>query len=171
MKLKRSLKSRVFVTLLGLFSQAREVLAIEFEQLGKAVAGALGTTKAFKKTIPSGKGKVDVFYDKGAGGKATKYAFIEKGIYEPNCTHTWVIGIDAKTQKVDQVRVVEFSCQHAYPTRSASYLDQYKGKGPADVKKLDSDVITIAKATGSSRLTTDAVKRSIQNAVRLKGKL
>ena len=167
----KSIKNWVLLSLIGLLSQAREALAVEFEQLGKAVAGVLGTTKAFKKTIPSGKGKVDVFYDKGADGKATKFAFIEKGIYEPNCTHTWVIGVDAKTNKVGEIRVVEFSCQHAYPTRAGSYLDQYKGKGPADVKKLDSDVMVIAKATGSSKLTTDAVKRSIVNAQRLKGKL
>jgi hypothetical protein len=158
-------------SLIGLISQAREAFAVEFEQLGKAVAGVLGTTKAFKKTIPSGKDKVDVFYAKDGSGKASKYAFIEKGIYEPNCTHTWVIGVDARTNKVEEIRVVEFSCQHAYPTRAGSYLDQYKGKGPADVKKLDSDIMTIAKATGSSKLTTDAVKRSIINAQRLKGKL
>lgn len=171
MKRNDWLKGGVFISMVAFFVEAKEAVAVEFEQLGKAVAGVLGTTKAFKKTIPSGKTKVDVFYSKDAAGKANKYAFIEKGIYEPNCTHTWVIGVDAATNKVDSIRVVEFSCQHAYPTRAASFLDQYKGKGPADAKKLDSDVMNIAKATGSCMLTTDAVKRSITNAQRLKGKI
>lgn len=146
--------------------------AAEFESLGKAVAGALGTTKAFKKSVKSVGGKaVDVFYSKAPSGAPLNYAFVEKGVYEPNCTHTWVIGIDAKTSKVSQIRVVEMSCPHAYPTKAGNFLDQFKGKGPADVAKLDSQIIPIAKATGSCNLTTAAVKRSIVTASKLAGKI
>ena len=98
-------------------------------------------------------------------------AFIQKGIYEPNCTHTWAIGIDPKTGKVTQVRVIEMSCPHAFPTKADSFLDQFKGKGPADAATLDSSIATIAKATGSCKLATDAVKRSIVDFNQVKGQI
>lgn len=145
--------------------------ATEFEPLGKSVATALGTTKAFKKSFAFEGKPLDVFYAKGANGKATKYAFVQKGIYAPNCTHTWIVGVDAATGKVSQVRVVEMSCPHAYPTKSESFLGQFKGKGFADAAKLKSDVTPIAKATGTSNLAIDAVRKSLVAASKLKGKL
>lgn len=145
--------------------------AAEFEPLGKAVAAVLGTKSAYQMSIPVD-GKVPKgFYAKDAGGKATKLAFVQNGVYEPNCTHTWVVGVDAVTGKVSEVRVVEMSCPHAYPTKTESFLGQYKGKGPADAQKLKSDVVPIAKATGSANLTTDAVRKSIVTASKLKGKI
>lgn len=167
--MKPSLKE--VIPALVLLALIEKTQAAEFEPLGKAVAGALGTTKAFKKSMPVDGKSVDVFYSKGGNGKAAKYAFVQKGIYEPNCTHTWVVGVDANSNKVTQVRVVEMSCPHAFPTKAANFLDQYKGKGPADAASLNEKVITIAKATGSSNLTTDAVKRSITAATKIKGKL
>lgn len=165
------LRLKAVVPALILLALIERAQAAEFEPLGKAVAGVLGTTKAFKKSIKIGGKARDVFYSKGSNGKAAKFAFVEEGVYEPNCTHTWVVGVDAKTAKVLSVRVVEMSCPHAYPTKAANFLDQYKGKGPADAAKLSEKVITIAKATGSSNLTTDAVKRSITAANKIKGKL
>src|SRR6185295_1423125 len=103
--------------------------AVDFEPMGKAVAALLGTTKAFKKNIRIDADAVDIFYSKGASGKAEQFAFIQKGIYEPDCTHTWVVGVSAKTGKITGIRVIEMSCPHAYPTRAASFLDLFKGKG------------------------------------------
>ena len=100
-----------------------------------------------------------------------RVAVIEKGIYQPSCTHTWAVGLDGKTGAVTEVRVVEMSCPHAFPAKAASYLEQYKGKGPADVAKLDSQIQTIAKATGSCRLTTEAVSRAITGYSKAKGQL
>jgi hypothetical protein len=146
-------------------------LATEFEPLGQAVASALGTKSAFKKSFAFEKKPLDVFYAKDAGGKASKYAFIQKGVYEPNCTHTWVVGVDAKSGKVTEVRVVEMSCPHAYPTKTEGFLGQFKGKGFNDAEKLKTDVTPIAKATGSANLAIDAVRKSLKAASKLKGKI
>ena len=146
-------------------------LGVEFEKLGSAIAKALGTKKAFKKSVSVSGENTTVFYSKGGNGKANKFAVVRKGIYPPNCTHTWVVGVDAKSSKVEQVRVVEMSCPHAFPTNKPNFLAQYKGKGPQDLKTLKGDVNTIAKATGSSDLTSDAVKASIEAAMKLKGKI
>lgn len=136
----------------------------EFEKMGTAVERALGTKKAKKKSMKiDGKDAV-VFYTEGA----QKIAVVQKGIYEPDCSHTWVVGIDGKSLKVDQIRVVEMSCPHAFPTNKASFLDQYKGRGPASVKTLKDEITTIAKATGSSNLTTEAVVISLKAANALK---
>ena len=141
--------------------------AVEFEPLNQAIAKSLGTTKASKKATKIGNTPVEVDYS--AGG--ARMAFIEKGTYDPNCTHTWVVGVDGKSLKVTGIRVVEMSCPHAFPCKEASFLDAYKGKSPADIGKLDSQITNIAKATGSSELTTKAVKRSLTAAKSLKGKL
>lgn len=162
---------KTIVTSIAALAGIGQAQAVEFEALGKSVATTLGTTKAFKKSTRIQKEKVDIFYSKGPSGSAERFAVIQKGIYEPNCTHTWVIGVDGKSGKVSQVRVVEMSCPHAFPTRAASFLDQYKGKGPADVAKLDSDIRSVAKATGSAELTTKAVKTAIQAVGKLKKEL
>jgi hypothetical protein len=147
--------------------------ATEFEPMGKAVAGLLGTTKAFKKVVAGSNGvdaSTTVFVSKDASGRADKLVFIERGIYQPNCSHTWAIGINAHTGTVEGIHVIEMSCPHAFPTHTDSYLEQYKGKGPADAAKLEGQIDTIAKATGSCNLTTAAVKRSIQSAQANTGK-
>jgi hypothetical protein len=145
--------------------------ATEFQPLGQAVAASLGTKSAFKKSFAFEGKPLDVFYSKDAAGKANKYAFVQKGIYAPNCTHTWIVGVDAATGKVTGVEVVEMACPHAFPTKTESFLGQFKGKGPADAAKLSGDVTPIAKATGSSNLAVDAVRKSIVAATKLKGKL
>ncbi len=138
--------------------------ASEFESLKNALSQGLGTTKAFKATVTAG-GKTDsVYYSKDDSGKPLKVAVVQKAIYPPNCTHTWVVALDAKTSTVSEVRVVEMSCPHAFPTNKAFYLDQYKGKGPADVSKLKGSIQTIAKATGTCNLTTEAVETAIKLA-------
>jgi hypothetical protein len=141
--------------------------AQEFQSLGNAIKTILGNagSGAFKKNL----GGKDVFYSKNAQGKAARLAFVEKGVYKPNCTHTWVVGVDPATDKVTGIEVVEMSCPHAFPTREKSYLDQYVGKGPAEAKTLIKQIDTIAKATGSCNLTTEAVVRSITAAEKAKG--
>lgn len=152
----------------AVFALIESAHAVQIEPLGKAIAAALGTTKAFKNSMNlDGKTATSFYYSKDSRGAPEALAFIEKGIYPPNCTHTWVVGVEAKTQKVKEVRVVEMSCPHAFPTKSSSFLAQYKGKGPADAAKLHDEIDTIAKATGSSKLATDAVKRSIEAAVKV----
>ena len=74
--------------------------AAEIEPMNKAILAILGTPKATKKEINDGKGNVPVYYSKGADGKPQKVAFIEKGIYAPDCTHTWAIGLDGATGKI-----------------------------------------------------------------------
>jgi hypothetical protein len=166
--MKRNWKS-VVVMAIGAVSQLTAEAA-EFQKLGKAVATALGSTKASKRTVSIGGKATDVFTLKSPSGAAERYAFVERGIYQPNCTHTWVVGVDAKTSKVSDIQVVEMSCPHAFPTKEASFLSQYKGKGPAELKTLSSSVMTVAKATGSAELTTKAVERAIQGSMQLKGK-
>jgi hypothetical protein len=138
--------------------------------LGSALKTILGNagTGAFKKQLSAGR---EVFYSKNAQGKAARLAFVEKGIYKPNCTHTWVVGVDPTTSKVTGIEVVEMSCPHAFPTREKSYLEQYVGKGPMEAKTLIKQIDTIAKATGSCNLTTDAIVRSITDASKLKGSI
>lgn len=144
--------------------------AVEFEKLGAAVAKALKTTKAFKTNTNVSGEDTTVFYSKGGNGKADRFAVVQTGIYKPNCTHTWVVGIN-NAHKVEDVRVVEMSCTHAHPTRKPSFLAQFKGKGPASVRELASGVSVVAKATGSSELTRDAVVKAIQAVQNLKGKI
>lgn len=167
--MKKHLYAFVLVTfLLVHIGSAR---ATEFEKLGDAIAKSLGTKQVFKSTIALGKDTVTVFYSKNANGKPEKMAVLQNGLYEPNCTHTWIVGVDAKTTIINGIRVVEMSCPHAFPTRETSFLDQYKGKGPKDASKLSSTIHTVAKATGSSNLTTAAVIKSIQAADMIKGRL
>jgi len=158
------------LTTIGLLLFYLESWAVEFEKLGTAISKVLGTTKAFQTNAKIKDKELPVFYVKNDSGQVTRLAVVAKGIYDPNCSHTWVIALDAEKAKVRQIRVVEMSCPHAFPTNSASFLAQYKGKGPADIKKLKEQVHTIAKATGSSHLTTDAVISSIQAADSLRGK-
>jgi len=149
-------------------------VATEFEKQAVALGRALGATKGIKKKSVSLSGagldrsvastdSADVYAVK-EGSTVTKIAVVQKRTYEPNCSHTWVIAINPKKLKVEQVRVVEMSCPHAFPCKEASYLDQYKGTGPADLKKLKGKVDTIAKATGTSNLTTDAVITAVSAA-------
>ena len=148
-----------------------QVHAAEIEPMGKALAALLGTTKVFKKSLDVGGRTADIYYSKSPQGKVERVAFIEKGIYEPNCTHTWAIGIAPATGKVTEVRAIEMSCPHALPTKSSSFLGQFKGKGPADAAQLDKTIDTIAKATGSCKLAAQAVSRSIVGFSKIGGKL
>ena len=140
-------------SLVVLISFLESASAVEFIGLGDAVIGMLKTKTAKQKMVGRGKNKAPAFYTK------KRFAVVEKGLYPPNCTHTWVIGFSKKC-KVTGITPQEYGCPHANPTKKASFLDQYKGKGPADVKTLRDEVMTVAKATGSSDLMTDAVIRA-----------
>jgi FAD:protein FMN transferase len=160
----------IFITSL-LFWASVEVQAVEFEPMGKAIEKLLGTSKAFTKELKHKQKNVKFFYSKNGGGKAEKVVFVENGLYPPNCTHTWAIGLDAKSGTVLGVRPIEMSCPHAFPTKEEGFLDKYKGKTPADAAKLRNQITVIAKATGSSNLMSDAVARSLQTFTsQVKGK-
>lgn len=131
--------------------------AAEFESLATALTSLLGTTKAIKRSIQVEGQTLDLYVPK-AGGSAR--AVVQKAVYPPNCTHTWVIGSNDGV-RVSEIRVVEMSCPHAFPCRTVAFLKQYLGKGPSNVDRLDRQVQTVAKATGSSELTTTAVRRAI----------
>jgi hypothetical protein len=136
--------------------------AAEFEPLGKALQSLLKTTQVKKKTLRIQEKDSTAFYSLGADQKLERLAVVEKGIYEPNCTHTWAIGIDGKTGKIDGIRVIEMSCPHAYPTKEQSFLSQFLGKGPKDKATIQEKLDVVAKATGSSKLAGDAVIRSLE---------
>jgi hypothetical protein len=168
--MKQSRKVVNWVAVIIFLVRVHAAQAVQFEPKGKALAGILGSTKVKTKKFKQGKEQVEVFFTK-EGALGDTIAVVQKGLYPPNCTHTWAIGVDSKTAKVKSIRVLEMSCPHAFPCQKESYLEQYLGKGPADAKKLQSDITTIAKATGTSNLTTDAVKRSIELVNAIKGKL
>lgn len=149
----------------------QSVQAVEFMKKGAAIKSQLGTSNAFQNKVSIGKQKVDFFYSKDKGGKAEKLAVIQGGLYPPNCTHTWVIGLSATKCSVNGIDVVEMSCPHAFPTQKRSFTDQFTGKGPTDTATLSSKIATIAKATGSSELTTTAVKTAIQACSKVRGKI
>lgn len=137
----------------------------EFEKKGSAISKALGGTKqAYPKKVKVDGADITAYVNADPKkGKPSKIAVVQEALYAPDCTHTWVIGLDGSA-KVEQIRVVEMKCHHAFPTNKPSFLDQFKGKGPAEVDSLKDSVTTIAKATGTCNLTTDAVIKSIKIA-------
>lgn len=137
----------------GMQAEARQIAP-----LLKTVADVLGTSKASKKML----GTTTVFYSKDKD-KASKVAVIAHALWGGRCTHEWVIGIDYPTNKVTKVAVTELSCPHADPINESGFLDQFKGKGPVDMKgvKRLSGINTVAKATGSSDLTNEEVVKAI----------
>lgn len=159
------MRKSVVVLLLGFYVDRG--CAVQIESLASAIKRILGPIKtAAKKPLTHGTEKFDVYYDKAS---KNRFAVVQKRIYQTgNCTHTWVIGIDAQTSSVTEVRMVEYSCPHAKPAAKQSYFDQYRGKGPADVQTLKTDIASIAKATGSCELTTDAVITAIESVDKLK---
>ena len=170
--MKKSRKVANWLAVIVFLIQVHSAQAVQFEPKGKALVGILGTTKVSTKKIAQGGKQFEVFFTKGANGAVgDTIAVVEPGLYPPNCTHTWAVGVDSKSGKVKAIKVIEMSCPHAFPCQKESYLEQYIGKGPADVAKLDSDISTIAKATGTSNLTTEAVKHAIQLVTAAKGKL
>lgn len=164
-------KAKMLLAIGSLWLSVDRCKAVEIEPLAKSLQALLGTTKVLKKTFDlDSKKKLDAFYIKDSSGKPEIAAFIEHGLYEPNCTHTWTIGVDAKTGKIREMRVVEMSCPHAFPTKEKSFLNQFKGKGISDAPKVKSQVHTIAKATGSSILAAEAIQRTLENFNRVRGK-
>lgn len=152
-------KITAILAIIALWTQIERATATEFEKKGAAIGALLGTTKGVKK-VP---GKAEGYFT------GNRVVFIEGGVYQPNCSHTWAIGLDKTTGAVQNIRVIEMACPHAFPTRAASFLEQFKGIGPRNIGKLES-VTTIAKATGSCLLTRDAVKHAIQGWTAARGK-
>ncbi len=171
MKPTKSSQTKQLLLVLATCAFLESAHAVEIEPMGKALMAILKTVKVSAKDVPGSKSGAKLYYTKAADGAVERAAFIEHGTYPPDCTHTWAIGIHPKTSKVTEVRVIEMSCPHAFPTKTPSFLEQFKGKGPADAKTLVRKVDIVAKATGSSKLAAEAVVRSIQNWGKLKKKL
>ena len=170
--MKHSFTKWTYVAASLLWISMESVQAVQLEPQNQAIIALLGTKSAVKKQFPSVDGKqAEMYYSKGAGGKPNAVVFIEHGVYEPNCTHTWAVGLNPASGAITHVHLIEASCPHAFPTKTSSFLDQYEGKGPADVGSLDGSVTTVAKATGTSKLCTEAVKRAIQDYSKIKGKI
>lgn len=163
------MKKWISVIALILWIESTAVAA--FWPLGKALQKVLGTTKAAKSDVQLGKETVEVYFSTDPKSKSPYVGVVAKGLYPPNCTHTWVIAVDKKKATVGGIYVVEMSCPHAHPTNSPSFLVQYKGVGPAQLATLDKKIVTVAKATGSSELTTEAVKQAVTVVKKMKGKL
>ena len=141
--------------------------ATEFESLKTALETTLGKgAKIVKKKLPLDGKDYDVYYTKDKDGKALKLASVQTALYMPDCTHTWVIGMVVKNKEieVEQVRVLEMKCKHAFPAKEKDFLSQYEGKKVSDLKTLDKKINTVATATYTALYTTDAVKRSLNLA-------
>lgn len=163
-EMNRSWKKSVILLLLLVYLESAQ--AVEIEPKGKAIAAVLGGGKDVRQKTISVDGKdVKVFYNK------DKLAFLQEGLYPPNCTHTWVVGVDRAKNSVTEVRVVEMECPHAFPTKEVSFLSQFHGKSVKDANSLDKDIKNIAKATGSCKLAIDAVKSSLKGVDKLKGQI
>jgi hypothetical protein len=161
---------RISAIVLALWATVESAHAADIERMGDALKALLHTGAGVKaKAVPGSKDGAKLFYVK-RGNKIAAAAFVERGIYPPDCTHTWAIGINPASGAVTGIRPIEMKCQHAFPTRAASFLDQFKGMGPRNLPKLQ-NIETIAKATGSCLLTRDAVKRSIVSFQKMKAKL
>ena len=163
---------RTFLTMAAVIASLQEAGAQQFQPLGKTifkVIKAKNPKDVPTRTLNLNGENIDVFYTK-VGGKVTGMAFVQKGIYPPNCTHTWVMGVNPSTFKITAIEVIEMSCPHAFPTKSKAYLGQFIGKGPADIEKVKKSV-HIAKATGSSDLTKEAVVKTITLAKQNAGSL
>lgn len=148
-----------------MLSHARQLMP-----LGNALIATLKSKSAVPSKLPQYKGKV--YYTVGADKKPSRVSVVENGTWGTDCTHTWAVGLDAKTAKVREVKVIELSCPHADPINTPRFLSQFVGKGPKDFSKmkLGAGIDAAAKATGSSEMTIDAVKRSITLVAKAKGK-
>ena len=158
-----------YLLIFMLMIQIETASAVEIEKKGKALSTVLGSTKVSQTKVNIDGKDIPVFYTKGSDGKAERLAFVQEGLYPPNCSHTWVVGVEKG--KVTQVRVVEMECPHAFPTKEVSFLSQFEGKAIKDGANLDKDIKNIAKATGSCKLAIDAVKRSLKGAEKLAGQI
>ena len=160
------MKRFLFLIIFGFYID--QGFSVEIVPLKNALKATLGPVKAAaKKNMTQGGEKFEVYYDKNA---PKKFAVVQRRIYPPNCTHTWVIGLDSSAT-VKDIRIVEYSCPHAKPATTPSYFEQYIGKGPADAGSLKGSISTVAKATGTCDLTTDAVIMSIKGVTDAKKSL
>jgi hypothetical protein len=154
------------LAIISLWTVIERASAGEIEPLKTALISMLGKVQVQHE----GGDGMDYWKPKAGKGKAGRVVFIERNIYPPNCTHTWAVGIDAKTGRVVGVHPLEMGCPHGYPAKSKDFLSQFQGKGFSDIRTLD-NIDTIAKATGTCKLAAGAVKKSLNEYQRVKGKL
>ncbi len=154
----------------GLLLTLEKSFAVEFESLAQALAATLKEKKQVLKNSVTVRGRtVDYYMRKDVKPDKATIAFVQKEVYDPNCTHTWVIGVDSSRHRVTSIREVEMSCPHAFPTRQMSFKSQFLGKTRADIPKMKDSIDFIAKATGSSELLRDSIVRSIEGSAMISG--
>jgi hypothetical protein len=159
-------KMYAIVAIISVWTMLETSWAGEIEPLKAALISMLGKVQVQHV----GANNMDYWFKK--GGKAPRVVFIEKNVYPPNCSHTWAVGIDAATGKVASVHPLEMGCPHGYPAKSKTFLMQFQGKSVADVKSLKAyNLDTIAKATGTCKLAADAVRVSLEQFQKVKGKI
>jgi hypothetical protein len=152
------------VAIISVWTMLETSWAGEIEPLKSALISLLGKVQVQHV----GAGDMDYWFKK--GGHAPRVVFIEKNVYPPNCSHTWAVGIDSASGKVASVHPLEMGCPHGYPAKSKTFLSQFQGKGMSDIKSLDG-IDTIAKATGTCKLAADAVKKSLTQFQKVRGKI
>ena len=118
------------------------------EPMGKAVAAILGTPKATAKKLNIGDSKIAVGHSEGAVtvyySKATgKYAFVEKGVFNPDCGHTWAIGINGIFGEGDS--------KFAPSTRTARSTLLLRSLRPSSISSKAKARLTSLHSTAASR--------------------
>lgn len=71
------------------------------------------------------------------------------------------VALDPATGKVREAFVMRFEEERGKPVKEASFLNQFKGKGPGDAIAAGKDIDAISGATASSTAVSTAVKRAV----------
>jgi thiamine biosynthesis lipoprotein len=165
--LKSTTRASLIVVSTLLWATLEQAHAVDLVPMGKALMKYTGSPKAMSKKVDG----ATAVYAKDAQGKVKfPVAFIEKNVWNAQCDHTWIVAINPDG-KVAEVVAQNQQCPHAKPSAANSFLDRYKGKGPADVQKLKGEIDTIAKATGSCNLATDAVIHAVNSFQKIRSQL
>lgn len=71
------------------------------------------------------------------------------------------VALDPATGKVREAFVMRYEEERGKPVKEASFLGQFKGKGPGDAITAGKDIDAISGASVSSRAVATAVKRAV----------
>lgn len=71
------------------------------------------------------------------------------------------VALDPATGKVREAFVMRFEEERGKPVKEASFLNQFKGKGPSDAIAAGKDIDVVSGATASSTAVSTAVKRAV----------
>ncbi|WP_373048803.1 FMN-binding protein [Vulgatibacter sp.] len=71
------------------------------------------------------------------------------------------VALDPANGKVKEAFVMRFEEERGKPVKEASFLGQFKGKGPSDAITGGKDIDIVSGATHSSKAVAEAVKRAV----------